>query len=485
MNDPSVRLLWPRFIYEIADSIESFPGLPPIYLVGGAVRDAYLRRKVDDIDLAVKGDAIALARWLADARRADIYIMDRERGVARVFIRTGDRKVTIDFARFRGLTLEDDLRDRDFTMNAMAADMLRAPGDLIDPLKGATDLKAKTLRRCSPRSIADDPIRALRAVRQSVQFDLKIHPDTAADIRNHAPGLRRTSPERLRDELFKLLSLDKPARGLRVMGHLNLLRYAVPSLAESESRDAPAFNLASSWTDALAVVDRMAAILKAISGRRTDNTAAAFDLGMLVIQLDRYRAPLQAHFAQVYGDGRSRAALLILAAALHDAASAEQAQILAKSLMLTSDEQRRLPLIIGNYRRIVEQVAWSTLDQHRFWRGMGDCGLDSVLLAAAVVLGREGSRLRQGDWLQFVERVMTLLDTYINRYEDLVEPKLLLNGRDIQTLLDIGPGRTVGRLLTALREAQATGAVESVAEAREFVRRAAASHESASGSAPD
>ncbi|MCY3866635.1 MAG: hypothetical protein OXG68_14455 [Chloroflexi bacterium] len=482
MSDSSARLLWPPFIYELADLVQSVPTKPPIYLVGGAVRDACLRREVDDIDIAVNGDAVALARWVADAWQADIYIMDRERGVARVFVKRDERRVTIDFARFRGSTLAADLRDRDFTMNAMAADLLRDPGELIDPLDGASDLRQRTLRRCSPRSIADDPIRALRAVRLSVQFALKIHPDTAADIRKRAKGLRRTSPERLRDELFKLLSLDKSARGLRVLGHLSLLQYVFPPLAESEGRASLLIGQGSSWTNSLAAVERMSVILKSISGRRTDNTAAAFDLGMLVIQLDRFRALLQTHFAHVYGTGRSRAALLVLAAALHGA-SAKEARALAKSLMLTSDEQRRLPLIIESYRQIAEQAEWSKLDLHRFWHRLGDCGIDAVLLASAFVLGTEGSQPKQGDWLKFVERVLTLLDAYFNRFDEVVEPKLLLDGSDIQTLLNVGPGPMIGQLLTALREAQVTGEVRSVADARDFVRRYAASLESAGGSA--
>ena len=465
MSESSARLLWPPYIYELADLIRRHPERPPVYLAGGAVRDACLRREVGDIDLAVNGDAIALARWVADAWQADIYIMDRNRGVARVFVERREGKFTVDFARFRGSSLEDDLRDRDFTMNAMAADLLRDPGLLIDPLNGASDLRLKILRRCSPRAIADDPLRALRAVRLSLQFQLKLHPDTAADVRMHAHGLRQTSPERLRDELFKLLSVDKPARGLRVLRHLSLLQYVIPSFAESKG---------GSWTNTLAAVERMAAILKSISGRRTDNTAAAFDLGMLAIQLDRFRAPLQRHISQVYGNGRSRAQLLTLAAALHDVAFAKQAGVIAKALKLSSEEQRGLPITIENYRRVVDRAGWSTLDLHRFWRELGKNGIDAVLLAAACVLGRAGSQLNQGDWLKFVEHVVTLLDAYFNRYDKVIEPKLLLNGHDIQALLNVGPGRAIGQILTALREAQATGEVGSTAEAREFVRRKAA-----------
>ena len=468
MNDPVIRLPWPAFVYELAELIKSISNAPPLYLVGGAVRDAYLRRAIGDIDVAVDGDAIMLARLVADAWKADIYIMDRERDVARVFVSRDDRAFTIDFARFRGVTLADDLRDRDFTVNAMAADLLGDPGVLIDPLEGLADLRMKILRRCSPRSIANDPLRVLRAVRLSAQFELKIHPLTAKDMRGDCGKLRLSSPERVRDEFFKLLGLEQAARGLRVLAHIGALGQALP--LESGKLDA-----------ALAVVERMRAMLTAISSRRTDNTAAAFDLGMLVIQLDRFRPSLQAHLDQVYGNGRSHAQLLMLAALLHqdgartlqarDRVSSRRAEAAARSLRLTKDESRKLPAAVANCGVIIERESWTALDLHRFWHRLNESGIDAILLGAAIVLGTEGSRLQQAEWLRTVEGTRRLLDAYFNRYDEIVNPKPLLDGRDLQDLLGIGSCPKVGRVLTALREAQATGEIGSIEEAREFALR--------------
>ena len=471
MNDPPIRLSWSDFVIELSELTKTIANAPPLFLVGGAVRDALLGRSTDDIDVAVAGDAIAVARFVTDALDADIYIMDRERDVARVFVKRGTRVVTIDFAKFRGATLDDDLRARDFTLNAMAADLPGNPIALIDPLGGAADLGKKVLRRCSPLSIANDPIRALRAVRLSVQFDLKIHPDTGTDIRRYASALSEISPERVRDEFFTLLGLERAARGLRVLAHMRLLRQILPVDADKLEVSLP-------------VVERMAAILSAVSSRRTDDTAAAFDLGMLIMQLDRYRAKLQAHLARVYGNGREHAELLILAATLHALdggdgnvdggfASARQAATVAKALVLTQDERRRLSLIVGNYKLIVECNAWSLADQHRFWNRLGDCGIDAILLAAAFMMGVERSGLRQSEWLQFVDRATLLLDAFFNRYDEVVDPQPLLDGRDVQRLLNIAPGPPVGQMLAQLREAQAEGLVKSVSEAREFLLRSA------------
>ena len=459
MNDPAIRLSWTDFVFELSELIKTIPNAPPLYLVGGAVRDAYLRGAIGDIDVAVAGDAIAVARFVTDALDADIYVMDRERDVARVFVKRDEGAVTVDFAKLRGATLDDDLRDRDFTMNAMAADLLGDPSALIDPLNGLADLRKKVLRRSSPLSIANDPIRALRGVRLSAQFDLKIHPDTAADIRQGAGALRQSSPERVRDEFFKLLGMAKVARGLRVLARMGVLQQILPMGAVS-----------------LAVVERMGAILSAISSRRTDNTAAAFDLGMLVIQLDRYRAALQSHLMRVYGNGRTHSELLILAALFHSfgaAGSIASVRAAAKSLRLTNDEQRNLAVAVENRRAIIEREVWSTLDQHRFWHRLKEAGIDAILLGAAIDLGTEGVQLRQTHWLQFVERAAILLDAYFNRYAMIVSPRLLLDGNDVQELLSIEPGPQIGRILTDLREAQVIGEVTSVIEARDFVLRSA------------
>ena len=468
MNNFVPKLSWTGYVHELAQLLRNREIETPLYLVGGAVRDAYLRRAVTDVDIAVDGDAAGLARQVADWLGADVYVMDRERGVARVFIRWKSERICVDFARFRGSTLAEDLRDRDFTMNAMAADLLGDFDVLIDPYGGAADLQQKVLRRCAPNAIRNDPIRALRAIRLSTQFQLRIHPDTAADIRAHLGTLRDCSAERIRDEFFKLLGLDQAARGLRVLLHLGVLQQILPSAQGTSDDEQGEDSAVAGWSVSLLAVERLTAILKAISRRRTDNTAAAFDLGTLVIQLDRFRESLQAHIERSYGGARSHAELLILAALLHNWPDIDVA-----ILKLSAEEERKLNRAIANIQLVTATERWTVLDQHRFWHTLRDSGIDVILLAAAEYLAMRGNALKQHDWLNLVETVTALLDVYFNRYDEMVDPRLQLDGNDIQEQLRIKPGPLVGRLLNALREAQVTGEINTLCEAREFVRRQA------------
>ena len=78
MNEGAIRLSWSDFVIELSELTQTIPNAPPLFLVGGAVRNAYLRGAIDEIDVAVDGDAIAVARRVTDAWNADIYVMDRE-----------------------------------------------------------------------------------------------------------------------------------------------------------------------------------------------------------------------------------------------------------------------------------------------------------------------------------------------------------------------------------------------------------------------
>jgi poly(A) polymerase len=480
MNNFQIRLAWTDFILDLQDLLLEKQVDVPLYIVGGAVRDAYLRGAIKDIDIAVDGNAISMARNVADWFNGDIFVMDNDRGVARVFVDTFDGQVVIDFAQFRGESLDADLQDRDFTVNAMAADLLGDITHLIDPLHGEQDLNAKVLQRCSEHSIQDDPIRILRAIRQSVQLKLKIHPDTLVDMRSHVTGLSKSSPERIRDEFFKVLDLYMPSRAIRVIQHIGALSYVIPDIDKLVGLEQPERHLSDVWNHTVTVVERMNAILMSISHKRTDNTAATFDLGMLVIQFDRYRAKLQAHLARTYGTGRTHQQLLILTALIHDLGkiqssedhindSVKKSKYVADSLKLTNDEHRILRQTIQSYHDVLNRTEWSTLDLHRFWYPLQEKGIDVILLALADYLATQGRELEQRDWLEMVERTTILLDTYFNHYESVVSPQLYLDGNVVMELLNIDGGRVVGDLLHQLREAQVTGDVNSVSSARNFI----------------
>ena len=194
------------------------------YIVGGAVRDAVLKKQVKDLDLVVKGgpDFSVRVRKLARKLNASVFMLDEERQVARLTQRaTG---LQLDISPFQGKDLQEDLSLRDYTVNAMAlpltpcyrplrdkkTGLFQLPAvkrtDIIDPSAGLKDLKAKIIRLVDPKALTEDPLRLLRAFRFSAALSFEIEPKTLKLIRLHSALITKSAPERNHDELRMILA---------------------------------------------------------------------------------------------------------------------------------------------------------------------------------------------------------------------------------------------------------------------------------------
>ncbi|HAD06036.1 MAG TPA: hypothetical protein DCE76_02640, partial [Anaerolineaceae bacterium] len=201
-----------------------------IFLVGGAIRDVLLNQPSRDFDFVVNGDAIHLARQVASELKAGFYILDDERKTARVILQnSGGERYYLDFARMRGFRIEQDLKARDFTVNAMAIDLMEEDR-LIDPLNGVQDLRKKIIRSCSEQSFEQDAVRVLRAIRFSMQLEFQIEKRTIEMLRSAIGLLPNCSIERQRDEFFKILEGQQIHTAINVMDRLGVLEVLIPEL---------------------------------------------------------------------------------------------------------------------------------------------------------------------------------------------------------------------------------------------------------------
>lgn len=468
-------LIWSEAVLDLQERLLDAPFDTPLYLVGGAVRDAFLHRPIKDLDMAVPHDAIKTARKIANLLGADIFVMDTERGVARLYLETKEGRLQLDIADFRGEDLLADLLGRDFTLNAMACDFWGDLGQLIDPLNGEQDATIKLLRRCTEKSIADDPIRALRAIRQSVQLSLHIETETLKDIRAHQTAILETSPERIRDEFFALLSVTRPTAALRVADSLGILDLLIPELAALKGLALPEPHVFEAWKQSLETIERLSKILNTVSYQRNADSASSFDMGMLAIQFDRFRPQLNEHLTTEWANGRNHQALLIFGALLHTTGltssktSAVLAAEIADKFRLSNPEKKRLVQMLEYYPLAQTIDAEDVLAVHRYWYQLEEAGLDACLIGLADYLATYGAQLKQDDWLIQLERAVLLAHSYFKQHDTVVAPPPLLNGNDIMTHFNLSGGRLIGELITALREAQVLGQVLSVGDALAFV----------------
>ena len=485
--------------------VDALPVDQPLYLIGGAVRDLLLGRVSHDLDFGLGADSLAVARKIANKIGAAYYPLDKERGAARlVLIHDDGTRDTLDFAAFRGETLEEDLRGRDFTLNAIALDV--RTHKIYDPLGGAADLRAKELRLCSPRSLSDDPIRVLRAIRLASNFDFKILPETRAAMKEAISGLSETSIERQRDEFFKILAGKQPYTALRALEMLGVLPEVLPELVALKDVSQSPPHVDDVWSHTLNAMRHLESMLAALSPNYDSSKAAEFHNGYVVVKLGRYREQFAEHFAESLTTDRSLYGLLFFAALYHDIAKplmrkdgddgrirfwghdvegAEMVVERAKSLHLSNDEADRLKRIIRGHlrvhdmaRRMLEQreqdegharsVSPSRRTIYRFFRDTREAGVDIILLSLADLRATYEHTLPEDLWKAELDVARILLENYFERPEETVKPPSLLNGHEVMEAFDLLPSPKVGAMMEAIREAQAMGEIATREEAVKF-----------------
>jgi tRNA nucleotidyltransferase/poly(A) polymerase len=469
-----------------------------MYLVGGAVRDILLNRLSRDLDFAVSSNGISLARRVANALKADFMALDHERDTGRVIVTEPDGTRTfLDFAAYRGNNLDEDLRARDFTINAIAFDLYAQT--LIDPLNGASDLRNRIIRACSSTSFVDDPVRVLRAVRQAAAFEFKIELETRRALKQAAGLLPRISVERQRDELFKILEGPKPDASMRALEMLGAFPYLLPELPSLKGVEQSAPHIHDVWEHTLSVLGHLERILVALApGYSADNTNDLFT-GLLTLRIGRFRQQFAEHFAESLNTDRSVRAALFFGALYHDVQkpatkSIEESgrirffehevrgagvvEARARAFNLSNDEVERIRKIVANHMRFhffssrleSEKQEPSRKAIYRFFRDTGKAGVDLILLGLADLRGIRGSTLSQETWTASLDVARILLENYWEKPQETVTPPRLLDGNELMSELGLPPGPVVGRLLEAIREGQATGKIANREQALDLAR---------------
>jgi tRNA nucleotidyltransferase (CCA-adding enzyme) len=227
------------------------------YLVGGAVRDELLGHESKDADFLVAGvDTDGLKRALEPHGRVEelvvagrlvgVRLHPSDKAVRRLApagiefapprkeVSTGPGRHDFEIVADASLSVEDDMRRRDFTVNAMARRL--ATGELVDPVGGRKDLEERVLRTVSESSFAEDPLRLVRALRFVSQLGFEPDPSTVRQMREEAESVRLVSGERIGGglaadglgELSRLLLGREPARALRLARDTGVLVQMLP-----------------------------------------------------------------------------------------------------------------------------------------------------------------------------------------------------------------------------------------------------------------
>jgi tRNA nucleotidyltransferase/poly(A) polymerase len=491
-------------IQQVIDFVRQRAG--EAWLVGGYVRDWLLQRETGDVDFVVSRGAISLAREVADAFDGHFFVLDEGRDVARAVVRrTRCRDLTVDVARLRATELAVDLSQRDFTINAMAVPVREGfAAGVIDLHGGRADLDRGIIRAVAADAFLDDPLRLLRAVRQAAELGFRIDDATDHLMRRDAPRLRTVAAERIRDELARILASPGNWHSLRVLQDTALLAEVLPEAAALVGIIQAHPHHQDVFDHTLCVLAHLEAIEGLIWPPATPApTAQSLGDSMPFIGPDAwaelaavirpFSAELRAHLDAPVSAGRTRRDCLAWAALAHDWGKpamrstneegrirflahddwgATVAQHRLRALRMSSGEVAHISRLVGLHMRpgyFSHDYPPSRRAIYRFFRDAAGSGPDCVLLSLADYAAIRAGHDVVGAWDSRLKTAELLLHACFRERTRRLDPVPLLDGRQLMSIFGLAEGPGVGRLLEALREAQAVGEVTSYDEALVWV----------------
>lgn len=473
----------------------------PVYIVGGVVRDHLLgiKKSVNDLDIIVEHSALQVARRVADQLGWAYYPLDAERDVARLVFQATSPPLVCDIAAMRGGGIERDLRTRDFTINALAVAWAgRSATQLVDLVGGLTDLEQRVLRRVSPSSLAEDPVRLLRAVRFATQLGFAIDEETQLQMLRMPDTVRLASAERVRDELWKIMQTDEPAKALELLRTFGLLPYVLPEVSDLQGVAQTAPHVFDVYRHTLQTVTFACQFRRWLKGEPMNDPSPAALAWQATLGPWRFR--LQEHFLQALAADHLRIDWLVWCALLHDIGKAQTRteEITAEGVRYRFFNHEEVGAVLARERlealRFSRQEVWlveTVVEAHmrphhlhmsfagrsisrraafRFFRDIGARnldllpGVDVVLLALADYQATRVAPMPLG-WEEYLQHAGQLLEFAFHERGLVQARQPLVDGHTLMRYFDLKPGREIGNLLERLQEAQAAGEIADADEA--------------------
>lgn len=449
---------------------------PATWLVGGAVRDRLLGRPTRDLDLAVDGDVEAAARTLARAARAAAFPLSEAFGAWRVV--AGGGAWQADLAPLAGETIEQDLAQRDFTVNAIAEPL--GGGAAIDPAGGRGDLAERRLRMVSPAAFASDPLRVMRLPRFACELGLEAEPETVRAAAAHAAGLRHVAAERVFAELKRIVAAEDPIAGIELMERVGAVDVVLPELASLAGVEQSVYHHLDVYQHTLAV------LAEAVALERDPVAVLGPEYGPAVADL----------LAEPLADELTRGTALRLGALMHDIAKPQTRGItdegritfwghdaagadLARAILARLHASERLRAHVAALARhhlrlgfLVRERPLGARQEYRYLKACEPVEVDVTLLSVADRLATRGRKAEQA-----IAAHLTLARELLGpalAWREHGPPRPPIRGDELADALGIARGPRLGELLAELEEAVYAGEVATRSQAIAHARRALA-----------
>ncbi len=458
-----------------------------IYIVGGFIRDlmmGYDLSKKIDIDFTLNTNIASFTKKVSDKFKADYIILNRDFNTIRIIIRDFDFDYQMDFTEFKGKTIQEDLYKRDFTVNAVAIELgkfLNAKSKkdlrkyLIYPTNTLKHFCNKKIVSVNSNSLIDDSLRMLRAFSIGAHLTFEIEKNTLREINENKMAIHKISFERIRDEIFRLLSTDNSYKYILKMAETGLFDEIFPELKNGKNIEQGPYHKFDVYYHSLECIKQFESILGKI------------------YQDDYLRVRLKKILEDYISGYRSQKALLKLALLYHDVGkpnvrfiedgkikfwghekvSQDITEEMAKRYRLSNAEMKSLKNMVYNHMRpghLVEQKESTKKARYRFFK---DAGLNTplvILLSIADKYATAGELITKQSMRDHEKFLIKLLKEYFH-IQERIEPEKLIDGNDIMKILDIKPSPMVGKIIEEVELLQMQNKIKNKKQAIAFIEK--------------
>ena len=457
------------------------------YLVGGFTRDCIIGIPIKDIDIVVSDKPKEIVEIVSKQLSGTYFLINSDHAIYRINVQLGSSSLNIDIGLFEE-SIYDDLFNRDFTINAIALKLDSKfrnveVDNVIDPYCGVEDIKNKIIKTVNERSFIGDPLRLLRCIRLYAELNFEIDKQTVQFLKSNVRKINDVSWERIREEVFKILSLPNTHDYLELLDEVGLLGELIPEMEAMRNVLQPKEH---HWD-----VFEHSINSAVMAGKMVGNTKEIDFVWKNIPQFPQ----IDTFFKEKISDGQTRLTFLKFTALLHDIGkpdtrtidSSGKIRFLTHSEVgsnIANDIMSRLRIsnkgigivktMIENHLRPAQMSQSGELPTdkaiYRYFRDVGDVAIDTLYLDLSDYLGMRGPDLTEEEWVEHCTRT-----DYIIKRNVLIQKRqqkkdsVLLNGDEIMEKFDLCPGPKIGSLIAKIKEAQAMGHIKSRDEALIFV----------------
>jgi len=444
-----------------------FPQKKGAYIIGGSIRDLLLDRIPTDYDIAVKENPKKFAEKIAKNISGRLVRIGKP---GQMIIRVVSDDHIFDITSLNGCSIENDLKKRDFSINAMAYDLFS--GEIIDCLGGLRDLADKKVRMVSTDIFRKDPIRLIRAYRIGACLNFEIESQTASIIRSNAKLIENSAGERIRGEIVKMIGTSKSYYYLSQMADTELLTAIFPDLDRLKGCLQNSHHLYDVFEHTMQAYRHLETILNDPAGLLPDTS----------IQIRRYIdesiTVLLKYAILLHDIGKPFAKNIDDLGTIHfyghSRESADLAQKISQRLRFSNREKRFIDFIIRNHLKplsLFSAMQKKTLTQKSLTRFFMKCGENTPALLlhtlADIMAKRDKPNQTNKAFIGFIKE---MIHNFFYSFKPKIKEPPLITGRDLINEFKLTPSPLFKSILNLVEEDKISNKINSRDEALALVR---------------